>query len=60
MSEANVVFTFMGNDIVIQCMKEQKIKDICKKYSSKIERHINTLVFIYNGGLIADDKTRYS
>ena len=52
MSEANVVFTYMGEDMVIQCMKEQKMKDICKKYSYKIERHINTLIFMYNGNQI--------
>ena len=52
MSEANVVFTYMGEDMEIQCMKEQKMKDICKKYSYKIEKHINTLIFMYNGNII--------
>ena len=52
MSEAIVEFTFMGNKMIIQCMKEEKMKDICKRYSIKIERHINTLLFIYNGNII--------
>ena len=52
MSEANVIFIFMGNNMVIQCMKKEKMRDICKRYSSKIERHINTLLFLYNGNLI--------
>ena len=52
MSEAIVEFTFMGNKMIIQCMKEEKMKDICKRYSIKIERHINTLLFLYNGNII--------
>ena len=52
MSEAIVEFTFMGNKMIIQCMKEEKMKDICKRYSIKIERHINTLIFMYNGNQI--------
>ena len=52
MSEAIVEFIFMGNKMIIQCMKEEKMKDICKRYSIKIERHINTLLFIYNGNII--------
>ena len=52
MSEANVVFTFIGINTVIQCKKEEKLRDICRRYSSKIERNIKTLLFIYGGNLL--------
>ena len=49
MSEANVIFSFEGVDVKIQCSKEDKMKDICQKYSNKIQKNINSLIFLYNG-----------
>ena len=49
MSEANIVFTFRGNNQIIQCSKDEKMIDICKRYSLQIEKNVNTLVFIYDG-----------
>ena len=40
MSMAKVIFTYEGIDETIDCSKEDKMKDICQKYSSKIE--VNT------------------
>ena len=37
MLEAKVIFTLEGEDIIIQCSKEDKMKDICQKYLIKIE-----------------------
>ncbi len=49
MSEANVVFNFNGQNIKIQCKKEEKMKDICERYVFKIQKNLNTLLFIlYN------------
>ena len=49
MSNASVIFSFEGENILIQCSKEDKMKDICQKYSNKIKKNINTLVFLYGG-----------
>ena len=49
MSEANVAFTLNGDKIVIQCKKEEKMKEICERYSRKININMNLLVFIYDG-----------
>ena len=49
MSNASVIFSFEGKDILIQCSKEDKMKDICQKYANKIQRNINSLVFLYSG-----------
>ena len=38
MSEAKIIFNFEGSDITIQCSTEDKIKDICQKFATKIER----------------------
>ena len=49
MSEAKVVFNFIGVDMTIQCTKEEKMKNICQRYGTKLERNINTLIFLYGG-----------
>ena len=49
---AKVIFSFEGKEIYIQCLEEDKMRDICKKFSSKINIDINLLLFIYNGNKI--------
>ena len=46
---ANVIFTLDGVPLSIQCTENDIMKDICQKYVNKINRNINTLVFIYGG-----------
>ena len=52
MSEAKIIFNLDGIDITIQCSIEDKIKDICQKYVTKIESNINSLIFLYGGNQI--------
>ena len=54
---AEVEFTFEGNPIIIQCNKNQKMKDICNKLSTKINININSLIFLYGGNILNFDKT---
>ena len=49
MSESNVIFTLDGVDVSIQCSKEDKIKDICQKFANKVEKNINSFLFLYGG-----------
>ena len=46
MSEANVFFSLDGVNLTIQCTTEDKMKDICKSYSTKINKNMNSL-FIF-------------
>ena len=46
---ANVTFTLDGLPLLIQCNENDVMKDICQKYANKIQRNINTLVFLYGG-----------
>ncbi len=52
MDEANVIFTLDGMDLIIQCTFEEKMRDICQKYASKIEENLNSLAFLYGGNQI--------
>ena len=49
LSDSRIIFSFEGTEVKIQCSKEDKMKDICQKYATKIGRNINSLVFLYGG-----------
>jgi len=49
MSEAIVIFTLEGNDLPVQCTTNDKIIDICQRYSTKVETSLNSLLFLYGG-----------
>ena len=49
---AEAIFKYNGMDTTIQCKKEEKMKEICEKFTRKIEADINKLIFIYGGGII--------
>jgi len=50
MSEASIIFIYNSmNEITIQCRKEEKMKDICLRYSTKLGKNINQLIFLYGG-----------
>ena len=46
---SKVIFEFEGREIIIQCTKDEKMKDICQRYTTKIDKTINTLIFLYGG-----------
>ena len=49
-------FTYEGRDIIIQCTKNKKMKDICTNLSNKINFGLNSLVFLYGGGKLNLEK----
>ena len=46
---AEIIFTYEGNLINIQCDKNQKMNEICNKLTTKIDLNINSLIFLYEG-----------
>ena len=46
MSMAKVVFTFNNADVTIDCSKEEKMRDICQKFATKIKTDLNSLIFL--------------
>ena len=52
-------FTFNGIKTAIQCAKEDKMKDICAIYASKIDKDLNSLYFLYNENQINNELTFY-
>ena len=49
MSEASVIFSSNEVDLTIECEMDDKIRDICQKYASKMETNLNSLLFLYEG-----------
>ena len=46
---SKVIFLFEGKEVIIQCKKDDKMKDICQRYAKEIDRNINSLMFLYEG-----------
>jgi hypothetical protein len=51
----NIIFIYKGEKAKIQCNAQEKMKDIFKKYESKIGSDITNLFFIYNGNKINEE-----
>ena len=49
---SKVIFSYNGTQTTIQCLQDDKMKNICDKYASKICININSLFFIYGGNQI--------
>ena len=43
-----VIFNFKRREICIQCNINDKMKEICNNFSTKIEKDIKSLNFFYN------------
>lgn len=49
---AKVVFSFRGTEITIQCIKNDRMKDICNRLAAKMNMNMNSLLFLYGGNKI--------
>ena len=48
----DVDFNYNGINTIIQCTKNDNIRNICQKYCTKIQTDINKLLFIYSGQIL--------
>ena len=49
---SSVIFEYRGIKTTIQCSNSDKMKDICHKYASKINKNISFLLFLYGGNCV--------
>ena len=52
---SKVIFNYKGKEETIECSKDEKMKDICQRFSLKSEIDINKIYFIYNGNRINEE-----
>ena len=45
-------FNYKGQEVKIQCKKNENMNDIFKRYTNKINKNINDIYFINNGNII--------
>ena len=43
---AKACFNFNNTDITIECSKEETMRDICKKFATKINANLDSLIFL--------------
>ena len=55
---AKVVFSFEGTKIDILCNLNDKMEDIIKSFSSKINVDMKKLIFLYGGNILDDYENR--
>jgi len=54
MSDINVKFEYKGSTIFVQSQMKDKIKDVIKKYATKIDKKSDALMFLVSGQMILD------
>ena len=47
MSQAKIIFSLEGTEIIIECSNEKKMRDIRERYATKIETNLESLLFLY-------------
>ena len=58
MEDAILNFNYKGQEIKIQCKRNEYINDIFNRYSIKINKDINNIYFIYNGNIIKNNNIK--
>ena len=48
MSNINLVFTYQGNNITMQCQPYEKLSDVYGRFSTKIQRNVGDFNFFLN------------
>ena len=52
MSKAKAIFTLDCVDLTVLCKTDDKMRDICQKFSTKINKDMNYFLFLYGGNLV--------
>ena len=55
MKEAKIIFILNEVITTMQCSKDDKIDDICRRYSLEINKNKDNLIFLYEGKKINSD-----
>ena len=60
MLENSVTFTFNASELTLQCNSDQTLKEIFERYSTKIEKDLSDIYFVYGGQTIKDQNQTLS
>ena len=54
---SEIFFLYRSTKTMIECKKDELMKEICQKFANKVAININDLYFLYNGNKINEDNT---
>ena len=54
---SQVIFTYEGNTTSIQCDENDKVRDICLKFCTKVNEDLDCLYFLYGGEKLKEELT---
>jgi len=52
MTDPIVIFNFESSEIIIQCTKNETMRNIIQKFCSKIQQNSNSFIYLYGGGQV--------
>ena len=52
MTDPIVIFNFESTEIIIQCTKNETMRNIIQKFCSKIQKNSNSFIYLYGGGQV--------
>ena len=58
MEEIILNFNYKGQEVKMQCKKDENMNDIFKRYSNKIKKDINNIYFLNNGNRLLNNNIK--
>ena len=55
MEDVKIIFLFNGEQIIMECNRNENVLNIFKQISAKINKEISNIYFLYNGDIINED-----
>ena len=52
MADPIVIFNFESSDIIVQCSKNETMRNIIQRFGSKIQKNSNSFIYLYGGGQV--------
>ena len=52
MADPIVIFNFESSDIIVQCSKNETMRNIIQRFGSKIQKNSNSFIYLYGDGQV--------
>ena len=60
MSQVQIEFAYDGANTIIQCLNNDKLKDIYQNFKLKVQAERKNLIYMYNGKTIENDELTFN
>ena len=55
MTDILIKLIFDGNTIIMQCKSDEYMKDIFKRFATKVEKNVGEIYFLYGGDIVSNE-----